>query len=158
MWILNFIYSPTCQGALTLWQVEDFMKGSSLGAVVPSAVLLPTDHQGWSAGTPPTPSCRKLWWWTGRKTGFTNQSQAPGSPLQVRQPFYFLSVSIRHHLIVSWSSQCDENVAFPNSCLWFGKNTSTQFQARLRKKNPCTENTNFLTVFFLFFWGGGSSG
>lgn len=119
MRIFIFMSSPTWQGALTLRQVEDFMKSSSLGAVVPSAVLLPADGRSWSADTPPTPRCRKLWGWTGRNRGFTNQSEAPGSPLQVKQPFYISVRAIRHHFIVLWLSQCDENVALPNSCLRF---------------------------------------
>lgn len=83
------ISSPTCQGALTLRQVEDFVKSSSLGAVVSPAVLVPADQRSWGADISPTPSCRKLMWWTGRRTGLTNQSEAPGSPLQVKQPLRF---------------------------------------------------------------------
>lgn len=58
--------TPTCQGTLSLWQVEDLMKSSSLGAVS-SPVLVATDTQR-SCSTDTSLACqrRNLPWWTER--------------------------------------------------------------------------------------------
>lgn len=47
---------PTCQGALSLWQVEDLMKSSSLGTVS-SPFLVATDAQR-SCGTDTSLACQ----------------------------------------------------------------------------------------------------
>lgn len=59
-----------CQRTLTLRQVKDFVKSSSLGAVVSSSVLVPADTQrSCSAGADSTPRSRNLNRAAGADTG-----------------------------------------------------------------------------------------
>lgn len=78
--------SPTCQGVLTLRQIEDLVKGSSFGAVISSSILVPAQtRRRCSTEVAPTPHGLNLIGWTSE---IINQQHVTHWQRQQKSPLY----------------------------------------------------------------------